>query len=338
MILADKIIDLRKKEGWSQEQLAEQMGVSRQSISKWESAQSTPDMNKILQLSKLFGVSTDFLLREDLESEPAPSSYIAAAGDDPSLNEKGEPLTAVSMEEANAYLAGKLKSSGQIALGVMFCILSPITLILMAAFAESGKIGLSENKACMLGLIPMFLLICGGVVLFVLNGLRLSKFEYLEKQSLDTAYGVDGMVKDLREKYESAHTRDMVIGIALCVIAAIPVFVTAILSEGWKNKVTVEFVQAIGVCGILLLVAIGVFLIVRTSIIWGSYQVLLEEGDYERENKKFENRYGVIYWCIVTAGYLLWSFITMDWDKTWLVWPVAGVLYGAFAMIMKPKK
>ena len=59
MILADKIISLRKKAGWSQEELAEQLGVSRQSVSKWEGAQSIPDMDKLLQLSRIFGVSTD---------------------------------------------------------------------------------------------------------------------------------------------------------------------------------------------------------------------------------------------------------------------------------------
>lgn len=62
MILADKIIRLRKKAGWSQEELAEQLNVTRQSVSKWESAQSIPDINKILQLSKIFGVTTDYLL------------------------------------------------------------------------------------------------------------------------------------------------------------------------------------------------------------------------------------------------------------------------------------
>ena len=51
MILADKIIQLRKKAGWSQEELAEQLQVSRQSVSKWESAQSVPDLERILQMS-----------------------------------------------------------------------------------------------------------------------------------------------------------------------------------------------------------------------------------------------------------------------------------------------
>ena len=69
MILADKITALRKKAGWSQEELAEQLGVTRQSVSKWEGAQSVPDMDKVVQMSRLFGVTTDFLLKDKLSEE-----------------------------------------------------------------------------------------------------------------------------------------------------------------------------------------------------------------------------------------------------------------------------
>ena len=69
MIFADKLIALRKKAGWSQEELAEQLGVTRQSVSKWEGAQSVPDIDKILQMSRLFGVTTDYLLKDD-QGEP----------------------------------------------------------------------------------------------------------------------------------------------------------------------------------------------------------------------------------------------------------------------------
>ena len=67
MILADKIIDLRKKAGWSQEELAEKLAVTRQSVSKWEGAQSIPDMDKVVQMSRLFGVTTDYLLKDEIE-------------------------------------------------------------------------------------------------------------------------------------------------------------------------------------------------------------------------------------------------------------------------------
>ena len=69
MILADKITALRKKAGWSQEELAEQLGVTRQSVSKSEGAQSVPDMDKVVQMSRLFGVTTDFLLKDELSEE-----------------------------------------------------------------------------------------------------------------------------------------------------------------------------------------------------------------------------------------------------------------------------
>ena len=69
MILADKIINLRKKNGWSQEELAHKLGVSRQSISKYEGAQAVPDLDKILKLSQIFGVTTDYLIKDEMEEE-----------------------------------------------------------------------------------------------------------------------------------------------------------------------------------------------------------------------------------------------------------------------------
>lgn len=67
MKLADKIILLRKQKGWSQEELAAQMDVSRQSVSKWESGASTPDIDKIILLSQIFDTTTDYLLKEEID-------------------------------------------------------------------------------------------------------------------------------------------------------------------------------------------------------------------------------------------------------------------------------
>ena len=67
MILADKITEERKKNGWSQEELADKLGVSRQAVSKWESAGAVPDLQRIIQLSELFSVSTDYLLKDEID-------------------------------------------------------------------------------------------------------------------------------------------------------------------------------------------------------------------------------------------------------------------------------
>lgn len=69
MKMPDKIIKLRKENGWSQEELAEKLDVSRQAISRWENGTALPDAQNILQISKLFQVTTDYLLNDDYESD-----------------------------------------------------------------------------------------------------------------------------------------------------------------------------------------------------------------------------------------------------------------------------
>ncbi len=79
-------------------------------------------------------------------------------------------------------------------------------------------------------------------------------------------------------------------------------------------------------------IILGVFLFVWSGMIWGSYQRLLEEGDYTREkkqeNKRNENL-SKVYWCTVTAIYLGYSFYTFNWHMSWIIWPCAGVLFVA---------
>ena len=69
MKMSDKIIELRKSNGMTQESLAEKLDVSRQAISRWESGSAMPDAGNILQLSKLFGVTTDYLLHDEYLSD-----------------------------------------------------------------------------------------------------------------------------------------------------------------------------------------------------------------------------------------------------------------------------
>ena len=81
MNLADRILELRKKKGISQEALADQLGVSRQAISKWESEQSTPELDKIILMSDFFEVSTDYLLKgiEPVNNENETSKRVGNA-------------------------------------------------------------------------------------------------------------------------------------------------------------------------------------------------------------------------------------------------------------------
>ena len=83
MTFSEKISALRKQKGWSQEELAEKLMVTRQAVSKWESAQSMPDLDKLVQLSEALGVSTDYLLKdEQMQSAPAPASADGSDSED----------------------------------------------------------------------------------------------------------------------------------------------------------------------------------------------------------------------------------------------------------------
>lgn len=318
MILAEKIMTLRKKNGWSQEELANQLSVSRQSVSKWESAQSIPELEKILSMSRLFGVTTDYLLKDDLEEEEFTKE----------AEEIVPVIRKVSMEEANAFLKVKEETAKYVALGVFLCIISPITLFWLGGCNEAGWIG--ENIAVGIGLITLLLLVAMAVVIFLFCGAKTDAYTYLEKEIFETEYGVDGMVKERRKRYSPIYVRNNVIGTCMCILGLVPLFVGIIIDE--EN----EFLMITMLCLLFLIVGVGVIFLVMTGIRWESYQKLLQEGDYTRTKKcsakKSENIQS-IYWIIVTAIYLAWSFYTMKWYLTWIVWPVAGVLSGVIAVV-----
>ena len=320
MVLADKIMELRKRNGWSQEELAERLGVSRQAVSKWEGATSMPDMDKVVKMSEIFGVSTDYLLKDaapPVEGEVAPPFETAES-----------PVRTVSLEEVNSYLATVQETAGKIALGVALCILSPVVLLLLLGLMETGGTPVTEKVAVGVGLPLLLLLVAAAVALFLFYGRRLERWSYLEKEEIELAYGVTGVVEKEKAKYEPAHTRALIIGVVLCILSVIPIFIASVLESEPLALLSVD------VC--LVFVALGVFFIVRTGTIYGGFQRLLEEGDFTRE-KKLENErnewFSKVYWCIVTAIYLGWSFVTMRWERTWILWPCAGVLFGAICGI-----
>lgn len=325
MILADKIINLRKKNGWSQEELAEKLGVTRQSISKYEGAQSIPDLDKILKLSEIFGVTTDYLIKDELEEEEYAPSQMQE-----NESESDRSVHKVTMEMANEYLQIIDWSAGKTAFATMLCILSPIVLLMLGAMSEMPDYHISENAAAGIGICVLIVLIAIAVTIFILCGMKTKKYEFMEKEDIETAYGVSGMVKEKRDAYHSPYVTQLVIGITCCICSVIPLFGTLAVSES-------DFYMVSAVCMLLTLVAIGTYFIVRSAAKMNAMNQLLEEEDYTRQ-KKHENKKMsgpvMVYWLIATAIYLAWSFTTNDWDRTWIIWPVVGVLFPAFYAIV----
>ncbi|NLN51350.1 MAG: helix-turn-helix transcriptional regulator, partial [Clostridiaceae bacterium] len=160
MILADKIINLRKKNGWSQEQLAERLNVTRQSVSKWEGAQSIPELDKILQLSQIFGVTTDYLIKEEIEDEEYVE--INSPSDSDITN-----IKKVSLADAQEFLSLREQSIRPFSLAVSLMILAPIPLLLLTGASEYEVFNISEYLATAIGLIAIMILAAIGIGLIM---------------------------------------------------------------------------------------------------------------------------------------------------------------------------
>lgn len=101
MKLQDKIIEHRKANGWSQEDLADKLNVSRQAISRWENGTALPDAQNILQISKLFHVTTDYLLNDEYDSD----------GDLPAVKTATEETEALFLKKRHWHLAAGISVS-----------------------------------------------------------------------------------------------------------------------------------------------------------------------------------------------------------------------------------
>ena len=131
MALSEKLYTLRKKSGHSQEQLAEQLSVSRQAISKWESGQSVPESDKLIVISNYFNVSLDYLLKEDKEQQPITESSSA----DASLQENNR----------SRWLLGIITCVGGILCLIVWGLLSILNPAASDQLSESSMIQIDGN-------------------------------------------------------------------------------------------------------------------------------------------------------------------------------------------------
>ena len=323
MILADKIMALRKKAGWSQEELAARLNISRQSVSKWEGAQSIPDMDKVVQMSRLFGVTTDFLLKDELEIEEHTQSEPM---DEP-------PLRRVTMEEASAYLALRRAAAPKMALATFLCIISPVALLILAAMSEVSRFGISENAASGIGLCGLLVLVAIGVALFLTCSARVRDFAFLEEEPFETEYGVSGMVKERMQDFAGTYSRLNIIGTVLCILSAVPLFVSMCIE-------TADVVYVAAVCLLLIIAGIGCVAFTYGGTIHASMERLLEEGGYTRQQKSRRGVKGAIstiYWLLVTAIFMWYTFGPSGNGQarySWFIWAIAGVLYAAVMLVV----
>ena len=319
MTFSEKISALRKQKGWSQEELAEKLMVTRQAVSKWESAQSMPDLDKLVQLSEALGVSTDYLLKdEQAQSAPVPATA-----------EQTVKPRHVTQEEARRYLQLQTAAIPKTTLGVALCVWSPIALIGLPVLRSTLNWGFPEEICSGIGLCVLLVMVAAGVALLLTASGKLREFEYLEREPIETDNGAREQALSMQREVLPICAKRNTIGVVLCILSVLPLFALMCVPgvpDGYYS---------LAVCALLLLVGIACLLLVRTGSMRGAVDKLLEQGDYTRENKaksRFVGAVSAAYWLVVTAAFLFYTFGPNGNGQpqySWFIWAIAGVLYGA---------
>lgn len=368
MNLAQNINTLRKKNHWSQEEFAAKMEVSRQAVSKWESGLSTPDLEKLIRMSKLFKVSIDDLLEANLEDEEEdPPLWFESSASQEELEDDLTKLekSLQQLEQENdswhtwekqdpTYHTEDYASQGLYKEESQ----NWLTLTEAQEFYLWSKRRASMIAAgvflCILSPVPLFFLFSlfhnnpnvdviagGGGVCALLFLVALAVGLFIQEQGLNKKwkwlqtkpFSCDQEVKDFayacEEQEQRNHTLSIALGVSLCVLSPIPLILGAMfLPEEWV-------VAMVGF--LLMIVGMGVYLIVLTNLRKEGWQMLSQEGEYTPIGKRqtqVQESLGSVYWCVITGIYLWWSFASQKWDFTWIIWPLAAIAFGIFTKLL----
>ena len=239
--------------------------------------------------------------------------------------------TNINLEQATTYMSFITNSAKYVAMAISLFILSPIPLLFLVQFSQDKNSNITEDFAAGLGTAILLIFIAIGVSVLIVFELKSSKWEFLEKNLLNLDYGIAGIVEKKKQQYEKQFTLSIAIGVCLCILGVVPLLIAAGFDP--NDMTSIIFTNVL-----LLFVSMGVFFIVKASMINSCYNKLLQTGDYTAKNKILNHTIktiAAIYWSSSTALYLYISFTQDNWDESWIVWPIAGVLYIVLVNIIK---
>jgi DNA-binding helix-turn-helix protein len=309
----EKLQELRKEKGMSQEALAYELGVSRQAVSKWETAQGYPEMDKLIQIGKLFHVSMDYLLNNENVVQNTESEN------------EGNASYVYTMEMIESTLRWKKRFAFFIAFGVAFIVGALSFPILMRNSDMGGAVFL--------------LAVAISAAIFIASGLMDHHLcEHLDERIYVKQSDIDQLHEQYR-RFRMKFTLMITLGVFLCIIGLCVVVLMDALYTQYSDKNGVWFV---------LFVAVALLLIIPAGIIDSSYQRFVyfdkHNKNKEKEQKKIKEaeegktaKYDFL-WGItmpLTAFFFIWQGLEYDnWKIMWIVFPVMAIITTGFINIL----
>lgn len=298
MSFAENLLFLRKQKDITQEQLAEQLEVSRQSVSKWESGQSYPEMEKLLQICSMFHCSMDTLMQGDIRKTFSEDIY----GYDRQKNQFSKWISA---------------GIGLILLGIS------VMMFLTSA-------GMNEEYAA----VVFFTLLIIAVMVMVVMGLQMEQFskkhpvieDFYTEEEKDQAY----------RKFTvriAVGVGLILMGLLVQLAGGVALDEAVLSREAAVQRETV--LDAVFM--LIISVAVPILTYAGMQKAKYDIEKYNKEGNPSPERKKRNVLKGKVCGCIMlltTCVYLFWSFTTNNWGVTWVVYPIAGILCGVAALVL----
>jgi hypothetical protein len=231
-----------------------------------------------------------------------------------------EKETSLSIIDVKTFLDYNSKFAIKTAIGVVLCILSVVPLIILNGLFKS-------SAAEAIGVILMLINVAIAVAIFINSGLKHEKYNFIKKDKLKLDHEVTKYVKDLMESYRKTFSLQISIGVVLCIFSIVPVIIVELFNKSYEN---------IGAGLLFVIVSIAVSFFITAGVRMDGYKQILQEESYSPQMKKSNenvNKLASIYWPLVVATYLIFSFATMKWYISWLIFPVAGMIFAAISGI-----
>lgn len=320
MNFADNLHHLRKRDRVTQEELAEQLGVSRQSVSKWETGEAYPETDKLILLSDFFHVSLDDLIRSDLTNSQQPLS-------------PPEP----SADEREGYVAHMNKFSVRIALGVFLILFGVGICVALNGYAMMFTERANELLS-IFGAIAVILFVALSVFLFVVAGIGHEHYQK-EHTEIPTVYSETQL--HTFEKRFAVSMAGLIAGILLDVVLL--VVLSALIETGILTAIPPDSAECFVVAAFLTILGFLVGGIVYLGIQYSKYHVEeynreVREGRNPSKGQKIKDGICGIIMLTATAVFLLIGFVWNVWHPSWVVFPIGGILCGIVSTIFNAKK
>ncbi|WP_185731953.1 permease prefix domain 1-containing protein [Actinomyces bowdenii] len=295
------------------------------------------DFGNLEELAPVLGIASE--LRAD---DAGTGSTAGAARPGPPAADPDYPV--VTLPQARALAKARRDTASTLGHAVAAFVLAPAALIALTDLAEHGRIAMGEPEANVIGLALTLATVAAGVVMLVRRRAAFAGVGHLLTGRFTRDPVVSAWASRERQGHEVERSKKLSIAVALWIMAALPLIASGMLAsrpgadQGWTGPATALT---------LVLVAIGLQIYLPASWSSTTHSTLTTQGRPAAEGRGQDGDGGArwekdkddpliglvasVFWPACVILYLLWSFLWNAWDRSWILWPVAGLAFGAFA-------